>query len=163
MNRRFFAILTVLTACFLFVGLSPTWAKKRAKKKDKTEQSEAQKPKPSKYAKTFSTEKGCVSAKGPFLTLHKVDGKLYIEVPRTYLGRELLIAATVTGTSDTDVATIGYKARDPFHGRFIERDSTIFLEKIAVLPDLELPDSTNDRNLPLTNLAPTVWGGENIL
>lgn len=66
--------------------------------------------------------------------MHKVGGKLYIEVPRTYLGRELLIAATVTGTSDTDVATIGYKARAPFYGRFIERDSTIFLEKSPSSP-----------------------------
>lgn len=155
MNCRFFAILMV---SFLLVGQSPAWAKKRSKKKDKTEQSEAQKPKASKYTKTFSAEKGCVTAQGSFLTLHKVNGKLYVEIPRQFLGRELLIAATVTGTSDTDVATIGYKARAPFHGRFIERDSTIFLEKIAVLPDLEHPDSTNDRNLPLTNLAPTVWG-----
>ena len=91
-------------------GQSPVWAKKRSKKKDKTEQTENSKPKVSKYKKTFSTEKGCVTAQGPFLTLHKVGGKLYIEIPRKYLGRELLIAATVTGTSDTDVATIGYKA-----------------------------------------------------
>lgn len=157
MNYRFFTLLIV---CFLLVGQSPAWAKKRSRKKDRTEQADSSKVKPSKYRKTFSAAKGCVTAQGPFLTLHKVSGKLYIEVPREYLGRELLIAATVTGTSDTDVATIGYKARVPFHGRFIERDSSIFLEKIAVLPDLESPDSTNDRNLPLTNLAPTVWGGE---
>ena len=140
-------------------GQSPVWAKKRSKKKDKTEQTETSKPKVSKYKKTFSTEKGCVTAQGPFLTLHKVGGKLYIEIPRKYLGRELLIAATVTGTSDTDVATIGYKAQDPFHGRFVERDSSIYLEKIAVLPDLDVPDSLNDRNLRLANLEPTVWGG----
>ena len=104
MNCRFFAILMV---SLLLVGQSPAWAKKRSKKKDKTEQSEAQKPKASKYAKTFSAEKGCVTAQGSFLTLHKVNGKLYVEIPRQFLGRELLIAATVTGTSDTDVATIG--------------------------------------------------------
>ena len=79
MNCRFFAIMT---ACFLLIGQTPAWAKKRSKKKDKTEQTEAAKPPVSKYKKTFSKEKGCVTAQGPFLTLHKVGGKLYIEIPR---------------------------------------------------------------------------------
>lgn len=157
MNCRFFAILI---ASLLLVGQTPVSAQKRSRKKDKTEQSDTLKTKPSKYDKTFSAGKGCVSAKGEFLSLHKVGAKLYMEIPRQYLGRELLIAATVTATSDTDVATIGYKARDPLHGRFVERDSTIFLEKIAVLPDLDVPDAANDRNLPLANLSPSVWGGK---
>ena len=79
MNCRFFAILMV---CALLVGQSPVWAKKRSKKKDKTEQAEAANSPVSKFKKTLSKEKGCVTAQGPFLTLHKVGGKLYIEIPR---------------------------------------------------------------------------------
>ena len=75
-------IFLLLISSFLLIGQTPAWAKKRSKKKDKTEQAEAAKPPVSKYKKTFSKEKGCVTAQGPFLTLHKVGGKLYIEIPR---------------------------------------------------------------------------------
>lgn len=157
MNRR----ILVIWACSLLLAgyaLPASAAFSAKKKKSKTEQ--AEKPKPSKYKTTFSAEKGCVTASSSFLTLHKVNGKLYIEIPRQYLGREVLIAATVTGTSDSDVATIGYKARQPLHGRFVERDSSIFLERISVLPDLAQADSLNRRNIHLTHLNPVVWGGE---
>ena len=29
----------------------------------------------------FVNDKSCLTAKGPFLTLHKLKGKLYVEVP----------------------------------------------------------------------------------
>lgn len=154
MNCRY---LLILSACLAFAGLYPVRAEDSTSEKPETEQNDSG---ISKYARTFSAEKGCLSATGPFLTLHKTDGKLYIEIPRRYLGRELLIAATVTGTSDTDVATIGYKARDPLHGHFVLRDSSIFLERVTVLPDLEKPGQQNDRNTSLTHLDPVLWGGE---
>lgn len=157
MDCRFFIILPL---CVLLTGRIPVRADDDSPEKEKTEQSDPGTPEGSKYARTFSSEKGCVSAKGPFLSLHKTDGKLYIEIPRRYLGRELLLAATVTGTSDTDVATIGYKARDPLHAHFVMRDSSIFLERVTVLPDLENQDSANDRNASLTHLEPVLWGGE---
>ena len=93
MNRR----ILVIWACSLLLAgyaLPASAAFSAKKKKGKTEQ--AEKPKPSKYKTTFSAEKGCVTASSSFLILHKVNGKLYIEIPRQYLGREVLIAATVT-------------------------------------------------------------------
>lgn len=131
--------------------------------KGKIEQANTPRPKESKYKKTFSPGNGCVSARGSFLSLHKAGGKLYIEIPRKYLNREVLIAATVTGSSDSDVATIGYKARQPFHGRFTERDSCIFLERITVLPDSDSSDPGCERNIRLTNLNPVVGGGGKIV
>lgn len=161
MNSHFLFIL--LSVSILIAGQSPALAGNAADGKEKTEQKKTEEPEVSKYAKTFSAEKGCVSAKGPFLSLHKADGKLYVEMPRRYLGRELLMAATVTGTSDTDVATIGYKARDPLHVHFVMRDSSIFLERVTVLPDLETPDAANGMNTGLTHLEPVLWGGGAIL
>lgn len=151
----------LLLLSFTILNCTSALAKQSSKKnKSKTEQTDTPKPKESKYKKTFSSKNGCVSARGSFLSLHKTGGKLYIEIPKKYLNRELLIAATVTGTSDSDAATIGYKARQPFHGRFTERDSCIFLERISVLPDLDPSDPDCERNIRLTNLNPAIGGGK---
>lgn len=159
-----FRLTLLLLLGLTLSNYSPALAKRTSKKsKGKTEQTDTPKPKESKYKKTFSSKNGCVSARGSFLSLHKTGGKLYIEIPKKYLNREVLIAATVTGTSDSNVATIGYKARQPFHGRFTERDSCIFLERISVLPDADPSNPDSERNIRLANLNPIIGGGEIVL
>ena len=125
------------------------------KKKSKTEQQDSVK-KVTKYDKTFSKEDGCLSVVGAFATLHKKAGKIYMELDQEYLGRELLIAATVTGTSDSDVATMGYKARSPLHCRFVRRDSTIYLERINVLPDVNRADSSRMKSIVRVHQNPVL-------
>lgn len=156
-----FRLTILFLLSFTISGYSFSFAKQPQKKsKGKTEQTDTPKAKESKYQKTFSPQNGCVSVRSSFLSLHKVGRKLYIEFPKLYLNREILIAATVTGSSDNDVATIGYKAREPFHGRFTERDSCIFLERISVLPDSNPSSPGHEHNIRLANLNPVVWGGE---
>ena len=68
--------------------------------------------------------------KSNFITLHKVDGKLYFEIPMKYLGREMLFASTLTSTSSNDFCDVGYKQNDPLHVRFTKIDSTIYLNEV---------------------------------
>jgi len=116
-------------------------ASKSKKKKSKTE--EVAKPKVDKYTKMFVNDKSCLTAKGPFLTVHKLKGKLYVEVPLKTIGREMLIASTISEASDTNLGTIGYKPTDPIHVKFTRIDTTIYLSQ-AVVPPVH---DTNDPHM----------------
>lgn len=153
-------LVLILAVGLVLSSIDFASAKQTPKKGKKAATEQNSTPKESKYKKTFSSKSGCVSAEGEFITLHKVDSKLYLEIPRENLGSEVLIAATVTGTSDSDVATIGYKARQPLYGRFVARDSSVFLERIAVLPDFNPADTAGAENIRLMNLDPVVAGGK---
>lgn len=83
----------------------------------------------SAYDKLFQKE-SCETVKSNFITLHKVDGKLYFEIPMKYLGREMLFASTLTSTSSNDFCDVGYKQNDPLHVRFTKIDSTIYLNEV---------------------------------
>ena len=85
--------------------------------------------KESAYDKLFQ-KKSCETVKSNFITLHKVDGKLYFEIPVKYLGREMLFASTLTSTSSNDFCDVGYKQNDPLHVRFTKIDSTIYLNEV---------------------------------
>lgn len=122
----------LLAAGLLIAPASGTAASKSKKKKSKTE--EVAKPKVDKYTKMFVNDKSCQTAKGPFLTLHKLKGKLYVEVPLKTIGREMLIASTISEASDTNLGTIGYKPTDPIHVKFTRIDTTIYLSQAVVPP-----------------------------
>lgn len=133
--------LTLLLAGLLCVPLNAANDEddKKGKEDETTEQADSTSKKKNvknKYEKTFIKDKSCVTAKadGGFITLHKVDKKIYIELSKEYLDREMLIASTITGASDPNLASIGYKPQDPLHVTFTMVDSTIFLNEVSVLP-----------------------------
>ena len=99
------------------------------KKKGKNAATAKVTEKKSAYDKLFQKE-SCETVKSNFITLHKVDGKLYFEIPMKYLGREMLFASTLTSTSSNDFCDGGYKQNDPLHVRFTKIDSTIYLNEV---------------------------------
>ena len=99
------------------------------KKKGKNAATAKVTEKKSAYDKLFQKE-SCETVKSNFITLHKVDGKLYLEIPMKYLGREMLFASTLTSTSSNDFCDVGYKQNDPLHVRFTKIDSTIYLNEV---------------------------------
>ena len=144
--KKFLAILA-LAVMLPILGqdvLLDAKAKKAKGRKGKTEVVEkkdtVKKKKTSKYEKMFIKDKTCVTAKceDGFLTLHKAKGKLYLEFPLKYMGREMLIASTITESSAADLASIGYKPVPPMHVRFSKVDSTIFMKEVTVLPDFDI-------------------------
>ena len=69
---------------------------KKKKKKEATE--EVKRPvvkKKNKY-ETLMKSPGIVTAKGDFLTIHKVGQKIYLEYPLKYMDREILVGGTVS-------------------------------------------------------------------
>ena len=101
--------LLLLTA-ILCLSLSQTpadaMAASKSRKKAKTEKTDTvAKKKVSKYDKTFVKDKSNVTARaeGGFMTLHKSKGKLYIELPVKNMGREMLIASTISEASEPNL------------------------------------------------------------
>jgi hypothetical protein len=101
-------------------------------KKKKLEAAKAAKPekKPqTPYEKLFSGKK-VETAKSDFITLHKVQGKIYFEVPYKILGREMLAASTVTEVTSSIGGDVGYKPKGVSHVKFVMEDSTVYLLSI---------------------------------
>ena len=77
-----------------------------------------------KIAKFFEKKK-YDSAKSKFITLYKTDGKVYFELPLKYLGRDMLLGATISAVSDPTYLSVGMKNSKPIHLRFERQDSSI--------------------------------------
>lgn len=131
----------------------------RKKKKPIVEQKDTvKKKKISKYDKTFVKDKKCVTARSDSgqIALHKLKGKLYIEMSKECFGRKMLIASTISGSSSADLASIGYKPTNPLHVRFIIRDSTVFLTEINVLPDYDTLNGPMSKAVRLNSMDPVI-------
>lgn len=96
------------------------------KKKDAT-------PKVSKTAYQKLMDKaGRISAQGGFVSLHKIQGKLYVELPLKYCGRDFLLASTTSKSSNSKLAMVGYKQQEPMCVCFNKLDSAIVLQTVNV-------------------------------
>ena len=80
----------------------------KRKKKPKTEKA----PEKSAYEKIL-TDKPIVSAKGDFLTLHKTDNKLYVELPVKTIGKEILVAVTLSSISNPQLGMSASRTPTP--------------------------------------------------
>ena len=108
MNRYFLAGITTLLAILLCPPIETNainvffW-----KKKKKVETTAAKK---SDYDKLFAKKHDI--AKGLF-TIHRMEGKLYFEMPVKLIGHDMLIGSTVTNISDNGNAIVGSKPQAP--------------------------------------------------
>ncbi|WP_065218176.1 MULTISPECIES: zinc-dependent metalloprotease [Butyricimonas] len=118
-------IVCSLTLLWILPTVLSVEASGRKKKKGKEEM----KVELSKYDKLFKGKRS-ETARGGFVTVHKVDGKVYLEYPLKYMGRELLLAAVSTASTDNTVCTNGYKENTPMHIRFTLEDSTVQMRKV---------------------------------
>ncbi|WP_018338906.1 zinc-dependent metalloprotease [Butyricimonas synergistica] len=116
--------------CFLLlVFLMPLVHGVTASERKKKDKGELPVAKETKYEKLMK-KAGRESATGEFLSLHKIEGKLYVELPLKYCGRDLLIASTTAESSNSMLAMVGYKMNDPLHVKFVKMDSTIVLQMV---------------------------------
>jgi hypothetical protein len=80
------------------------------------------------------------TAKG-FINIYQVKEKLYMEVPVGLLEKDMLLASTISETSDNLNGVVGSKTQTPIQVRFQKIDSTLLLTKIvkdAVAPQSDL-------------------------
>ena len=111
-KRNFIFAVACLSICLGgFPGTASAFWPFGKKKKAGTEmsQSDSTANKKSKYDEFFKEKHE--TARG-LITLHKMKGKLYFELPVNLLGREMLIGSTVTEISDCLLST-SPSPRDP--------------------------------------------------
>lgn len=101
---------------------SATLAREEAKRKLK----EMTKPK-SEYERLFSG-KAFETSRSKFITLHKIDKKLYFELPLEYLGREMMLSSAASETSYSDLTDMAH--RTMLHVRFQLADSLVYLQQV---------------------------------
>ena len=130
----------VLFAAVMFVTSFTNIISAADKQKDKKKEVQRSSiAKETDYDKLMK-KSGRETARGGFMTLHKIGGKLYVEIPLKYCGRDLLIASTTAESSNSRLATVGHKINDPMHVRFVKMDSSMILESVnsRVECDVEL-------------------------
>ncbi len=133
-------IVCSLTLLWILPTVLSVEASGRKKKKGKEEV----KVELSKYDKLFKGKRS-ETARGGFVTVHKVDGKVYLEYPLKYMGRELLLAAASTASTDNTVCTNGYKENTPMHIRFTLEDSTVQMRKVNAVIAVKSTGERMDR------------------
>ena len=140
MKRWMILLVTVMMVNFCFQTVCAD--EKKKKKTVKKEEPVVRTPvkKLGKYERLFKG-KSHETAKGGFMTLHKVDGKLYFELPVKMMGREMLLASTTTETSDNSVAINGYKPKTPMHICFTLADSTVHMRQVNARISYDATDS----------------------
>ena len=89
------------------------------KKKAKSEQVKKTTP----YEKLFRGKK-CETVKG-MITLHKMDDRVYFELPLNLLKKDMLFGSTISETTDNRFGSVGEKPYAPLHITFIKTDSLI--------------------------------------
>lgn len=116
-------IIPNMVFILLLSGFCSLGSERKAKKNKQEEK------RPGKYEQLFKG-KTCTTVSSDFMTLHKVDGKLYFEMPLRVLGREMLLASTVAKTSNNMAAVCG-STPNAMHIRFVLEDSTVQLRTVA--------------------------------
>lgn len=79
------------------------------------------------YTNLFKN-KNVKTVKG-MMTLHRVEGKLYMEFPVSLLGRHMLLGSVADAVSHSDDAAAGEQAHDPLCINFVMVDSTIHVRR----------------------------------
>lgn len=125
MKQRKFILFLIITLLVGSTGDSYAWGRKKKKMKNQPTMSMPVPKKLSPYERLFDGKK-CETAKG-FLTLHKIDGKIYVELPLKYMERDMLIGSTVSEISDNRFALVGEKPHIPLHAMFVLKDSSVNL------------------------------------
>ena len=95
------------------------------KKKAKSEQVKKATP----YEKLFRGKK-CETVKG-MITLHKMDDRVYFELPLNLLEKDMLLGSTISETTDNRFGSVGEKPYAPLHITFIKTDSLISLCEVS--------------------------------
>ena len=128
--------------------------------KKKTEKKAPQK---TSYEKIL-TDKPVTSATGPLLSLHKTDGKLYLELPKATLGKDFLLGVTLASVSNASLGTVGFRNSNPVHFRFVRKDSVVVMDLVNTdflipTPNAAVQRSAKDNytNLSFTSFPIKGW------
>ena len=156
---RCLLVATAISAGSLSLAAAPSALSSRAfgddTKKEKKEED--------KYTKFFKDKK-VETARGKFVTLHKIDGNVYLELPTKYLGKELMMGAKITSTTDPDYLAVGSMNSAPIVFRFEKQDSVIVMKAPNTIvyrrdasPELQKALELNYRDQSVESFTPEVY------
>ena len=132
--------------CVIMMLLVPLTMMAR-KKKTTSENKEVKKE--TAYEKLLKG-KVCETKEG-MITLHKIDGKVYFEVPLSLLGKEMLIGSTITAITDNNFGSVGEKPKNPLHVTFMKTDSVVSLCGVSAgyyTPDAKIAKRLEESHRP---------------
>ena len=156
---RCLLVATAISAGSLSLAAAPSALSSRAfgddTKKEKKEEDQ--------YTKFFKDKK-VETARGKFVTLHKIDGNVYLELPTKYLGKELMMGAKVTSTTDPDYLAVGSMNSAPIVFRFEKQDSVIVMKapnsivyRRDASPELQKALELNYRDQSVESFTPEAY------
>ena len=157
---RCLLVATAISAGSLSLAAAPSALSSRAfgddAKKEKKKEED-------KYTKFFKDKK-VETARGKFVTLHKIDGSVYLELPTKYLGKELMMGAKVTSTTDPDYLAVGSMNSAPIVFRFEKQDSVIVMKapnsivyRRDASPELQKALELNYRDQSVESFTPEAY------
>ena len=156
---RCLLMATAISAGSLSLAAAPSALSSRAFGDD----TKKEKKEDDKYTKFFKDKK-VETARGKFVTLHKIDGNVYLELPTKYLGKELMMGAKVTSTTDPDYLAVGSMNSAPIVFRFEKQDSVIVMKapnsivyRRDASPELQKALELNYRDQSVESFTPEVY------
>lgn len=156
---RCLLVATAISAGSLSLAAAPSALSSRAFGDDTKKEKEEE----DKYTKFFKDKK-VETARGKFVTLHKIDGSVYLELPTKYLGKELMMGAKVTSTTDPDYLAVGSMNSAPIVFRFEKQDSVIVMKapnsivyRRDASPELQKALELNYRDQSVESFTPEVY------
>ena len=156
---RCLLVATAISAGSLSLAAAPSALSSRAFGDD----TKKEKKEDDKYTKFFKDKK-VETARGKFVTLHKIDGNVYLELPTKYLGKELMMGAKITSTTDPDYLAVGSMNSAPIVFRFEKQDSVIVMKapnsivyRRDASPELQKALELNYRDQSVESFTPEVY------
>lgn len=123
-------MFVLLVSVMILPNISSSWAGERKKKKVAVSTPVVAKKeikKESAYEKLLKG-KNCETVKSKFITLHRVDGKLYFEFPLAYFDREMLLSSAPSEVSNNFWCNVGLKEIE--HIKFTKDDTLVSLRSV---------------------------------
>lgn len=136
----------------LAVPAQESYAAGKKKKKETADTVKAA-PKTTPYDKLFKGKKGVVHKKGA-MTIHKVEEKIYLEVPFGIFGRDLLVDTYFDRTSDVGLLAPGQKAAPGKRLRIDRTDSLVLFRTPAYNVYAKGNDANIERALHASRIGP---------
>lgn len=171
LKQNFTQVLIPILSAFLIMGSASALqaSNKSNTKSTKKTASKNEDSKASTQADSLTSSEGynslfkgkkVLTAKGEFMTIHKIENDTYFELPTKYLKKEILFGTTVSSVSEPDILTVGMVYNTPLLFFFDVQGDKVLMKKVNTTvyvdkPSAELDDilENNFRDPALTSFT----------
>ena len=126
------------------------------------DKSKSKPKKETKYDRLFKDKK-VETARSKFITVYKLDNKIYFELPRTLLKKQMLLGGRITSTTDPTTVTVGSTSSNPVLFYFDIQDSSVVMKTPNNVLFQDNAPSKDLEGALSQNYRDGIWQGFNIL